>query len=183
MAFWVKLISTYSPPRQISCVYARNGTARVARCSSTGIPWLSSLLRGRQSHSKLQVLCQNNPCPRWLILIVSASQADQIGMAKYGNTTNPVMRAWFRTRERGPGGTHANHENSQLDRAPKHLNSALPKNYFRQKIHSLPVWRGHSCPQAAKLVPDTRKPELSSQLHATQYPAPSQKLEARSQKL
>jgi len=149
---------------------------------AASIPWLSSLLRGRQSHSKLQVLCQNNPCPRWLILIVSASQADQIGMAKYGN--NKSCHASLVSNEgEGAGGTHANHENSQLDRAPKHLNSALPKNYFRQKIHSLPVWRGHSCPQAAKLVPDTRKPELSSQLHATQYPAPSQKLEARSQKL
>src|SRR5467141_1368071 len=40
-------------------------------------------------------------------------------------------------RSRGRG-SHANHENFKLDRAYKHLNSALPKSYFRQKFTASP---------------------------------------------
>lgn len=41
--------------------------------------------------------------------------------------------------DRGKGGsTHANHENSKLDRPYKHLNSALPKICFGQKCTASP---------------------------------------------
>jgi hypothetical protein len=40
----------------------------------------------------LQVLCQTIPCPRRLILFVSASQGDRLGVAKYALMTNPVMQ-------------------------------------------------------------------------------------------
>src|SRR5947207_2330629 len=97
-------------------------------------------------------------------------------------TTNPVMRAWFRTRERGPGAPMQTMKIPNWIVRPSTSIRLFQRIISGRKFTASHVWRGHSCPQAAKLVPDTRKPELSSQLHATQYPllAKSWKPEARS---